>query len=246
MNKPLTIVIPMAGQGSRFAKEGWIVPKPLIEFGGKMMIEHVLDAFPNDLDARFVLIIREDYLRDWDYQMDRLRQRPNVEFVTAKRVTQGAACSVLLARQLFKDSSLLVADSDTFYRNGVLGDFIEKIRHTNPDLGLITFQSNHNCYSYVKLTKDNKLERIAEKQVISEHAISGVYYFSDGDAFENAIIEAMIYDDRDKGEFYLSKIFGNLGADGKAVVLLHEINREDMLCTGTPAQLQDVIQRLEK
>ena len=37
----INIVIPMAGRGSRFAKAGYIKPKPLIDVHGKPMIEYV-------------------------------------------------------------------------------------------------------------------------------------------------------------------------------------------------------------
>lgn len=236
----------MAGQGSRFTKAGWTTPKPLIEFAGKMMIEHVLDSFPKLPETRFVLIVREDFLSDQRKQIEKLLARGNIDFVVARQVTQGAACSVLLARKFFKGRSLLVADSDTFYRDGVLADFLKEIQRNSPGFGLLTFKSCLECYSYVNLTLEGTLDQIAEKQVISENAISGVYYFANGDAFEEAAVQAMIYGDRDRGEFYLSKIFGNAARESGTSVLLHDVTSEDMFCAGTPDQLQEVIKRLSK
>ena len=249
MSKPMVIVIPMAGRGSRFADAGWTVPKPLIEFRGKMMIEHVLDAFPASPDSRFVLIVRDDFLRDYPECMDRLRNRGNVEFAPAKKVTQGAACSVLLARRFFRNASLLAADSDTFYKPGVLKRFFEEIERCDPDLGLMTFRSTRPCYSYAKLAGGGtfgRLEQIAEKQVISEHAVSGVYYFKSAGAFEDAAVGAMIYGDKDRGEFYLSGVFGAAAKQSAASVLLHEIDPGEMFCTGTPEQLKEAEERLSE
>lgn len=246
MSKRITIVIPMAGQGSRFLKAGWEVPKPLISFAGKMMIEHVMDAFPEGENFSFVLVCREDFFAEYPAQMRKLTSRQNVRCVIARGMTQGAACSVLLARKYFRNRSLLVADSDTFYDKSVLEDFIRLINERNPDLGVVTFKSKLDCYSYISLDKCNKLDKIAEKRVISNHAISGVYYFSSANEYEEEIIDAMIYGDRDRGEFYLSKIFGNVAKANDSVVLLHEIDPKNIFCTGTPGQLDEVLTRISK
>ena len=246
MSKPLTIVIPMAGQGSRFVKAGWGTPKPLITFCGKMMIEHVMDSFPSMQWVRFVLIVREDFLEDYQNEMKCLIDRENVSIVVAKKITQGAACSVLLAREYFKDSSLLVVDSDTFYQKGILPAFLEKVKEYGFNLGLITFKSDEACYSYIKLSPAGYLDEIAEKKVISKAAISGVYYFSDGSEFEKAVIESMVYDEREKGEFYLSSIFGKVALKCKQKILLYEVPRDDIFCAGTPQQLEETIKRLAK
>ena len=210
------------------------------------MIEHVLDSFPATYTNHFVLIVQENFLHDYPLHMSKLLARGNVDFVVAKQVTQGAACSVLLARQFFRNSALLVADSDTFYEKEVIPTFLEQLTVVRPELGLITFKSDKPCYSYVKLSSDGLLSEIVEKQVVSEHAISGVYYFADGREFEDAAVEAMIYDDRVRGEFYLSKIFGNVAKKQKASLFLFDISANDMFCTGTPEQLQEVVRRLSK
>lgn len=56
----INIVIPMAGDGSRFKVAGYNIPKPFIEFNNKMMIEHVLSSFEN-IDVEFTLVIQENF-----------------------------------------------------------------------------------------------------------------------------------------------------------------------------------------
>ena len=53
----MNIVIPMAGLGTRFSSEGFDVPKPLIEVGGKTLIEHSIDSL--NLNGRYIFITRK-------------------------------------------------------------------------------------------------------------------------------------------------------------------------------------------
>jgi NDP-sugar pyrophosphorylase family protein len=245
MRRNLTIVIPMAGAGSRFANAGWNVPKPFISFLGKTMVEHVLDSFPaNFRDINFVLIVRQEFLDNYSSVLQRIASRGNVHFVVAKKLTQGAACSVLLARNFFKKSELIVADSDTFYSDGVMLDFLDRTSDVNVRQAVITFNSDLPIYSYI--VKDENGVRLAEKKVISNHALSGVYYFRNGSDFIDGCIDALIYGDRDKGEYYMSKIFSNVAQSDPVGVLIHDISNDSMFCTGTPEQLRSVINRIDR
>ena len=235
----------MAGKGSRFADAGYKIPKPLIKFNGKMMIEHVLDSFISlEEEIKFVLIVREDFLTEWSAEIDHLRSSYNITFVVAKKITQGASCSVLLARDLFKDTSLLVADSDTFYEPVVISEFLKFIKSTKAEQSLITFKSQKNCYSYIAINNGNVL--IAEKRVISEHAISGIYFFKYSKDFTDAAIEALIYGEKDHGEYYMSKVFWLASKLRGNFVNFYEISSKELFCTGTPEQLKEVLERLNK
>ena len=239
-----TVVIPMAGLGSRFAKAGWKMPKPFISFSGKMMVEHVIESFREVKDElQFVLILRDDFLKAFPKEVSELAKKGNVSFLSVAKVTQGAACTVLLAREYFRSGRLIVADSDTFYDPKVISDFFEQINQQDVSQSVITFPSTLPCFSYIQI--DGKNVSVAEKQVISNHAISGVYYFRDGETFVESAIEAMIYGDREKGEFYMSTIFGKVAKNRGESVRIFEIQPEKMYCTGTPDQLVEVTNRLK-
>lgn len=242
----ITVVIPMAGAGSRFQKEGWSVPKPLIEFNGKMMIEHVLDSFALcNKDINFVLIVRSFFVDQYKDQLSKLTAYRNVHLITAEELTQGAACTVLLAREFYKNSSLLVADSDTFYTRDVIAQFLNFIDKNSPDIALVTFNSQADCYSYVSINEnDHTLISIAEKEVISSHAISGVYYFKYGFQFIDACINLLIYNKKTKNEFYMSSVVGEVAKRFCSKCMLYNVDINDIYCTGTPTQLKNVQQRL--
>lgn len=231
----------MVGLGSRFKKEGYIDDKPFIRVGRDLMIERVLQAFCEFVED-IVLIFREDTLARYKGQIDDLVRRYGVSIVIAQGLTQGASCSVLVARSVYVGKSILIADCDTFYEKSAIADFVRKIGNKSPDYGLITFNSDSDKFSYVASEGDHV--RIAEKEVISNNAISGVYYFKDSQAFNDAVVDCMIYGKKTKGEFYISQIMENL-LKKQGTLLVHQIETSERYGVGTPEELVEVLKRID-
>ena len=63
MNKTLNILIPMAGGGRSFAEAGYTFPKPLIDIGGKTMIEVVINNLRPQGDHKFIFVKARNLLR---------------------------------------------------------------------------------------------------------------------------------------------------------------------------------------
>jgi hypothetical protein len=60
IDNKLNVLIPMAGQGSRFAKAGYTFPKPLIEIENKPMIQWVINSI--DINANYIFLIQNEFL----------------------------------------------------------------------------------------------------------------------------------------------------------------------------------------
>jgi len=111
-NADVQVVIPMAGLGSRFAKEGWKEPKPLILVGRegekKPMIQWVVENF-NVPGARFIFIVRKEHLEnnEWDLRGTLEKIAPGCSIILTENVTEGPACSVLLAEDVLDVSKPL-------------------------------------------------------------------------------------------------------------------------------------------
>jgi len=60
----LNIVIPMAGEGSRFLKAGFQTPKPLIKIYDVPMIRLVIENLRPNCEHRFLFICRSDHLKN--------------------------------------------------------------------------------------------------------------------------------------------------------------------------------------
>ncbi len=237
---PINIVIPMAGAGSRFAVEGYDVPKPFIEFSGKMMIEHVLESFKL-INSNIILVLQEKFLKDEECQLKYLKEKYILEYVTVPKLTMGAAITALAAHKSIKpEYDIIFADSDNIFDCFDVCNFISNIRDRKLDGALLTINSENPCFSYASVDKDGYLIETKEKSVISNHAICGMYYFRNVELFKDAVIDLVVANDLQKGEFYMSGVYNHLKKlNGKIGVF--DIKHFD--CVGTPEQLKEYIGR---
>ena len=109
----MKILIPMAGAGSRFAKEGYTFPKPLIDVNGKPMIQAVVENL--DFNNEYIFLVRKEHIKKYDGILDTLQRITNgrCSIVEVDGLTEGAACTALLAKDLIdSEEDLLIANSD--------------------------------------------------------------------------------------------------------------------------------------
>ena len=199
----MKVVIPMAGLGSRFAEKSYVFPKPLCDVNGKPMIQRVVENL-GFTDAQHIFLVQEEHRQQ--YSIDDMLQTisPGCEVIGVDGLTEGAACTVLLARQAIDSrDELLIANSDQ------LVDFshenFDTMRHfTLANAIVFTFRATHPKWSFVRLDIDGCITEVAEKRVISDVATCGVYWFRHGQDFVQAADQMIAKDIRTRGEFYLA------------------------------------------
>ena len=111
----MKVLIPMAGEGSRFLNEGYVFPKPLINVNGKPMIQTVVENL--SFDCEYIFLIRKSHLENYKGLVDTLEQITNgkYKYVIVDKLTEGAACTALLAKKYIdNDEDLLIANSDQY------------------------------------------------------------------------------------------------------------------------------------
>jgi len=243
MNKA-TLLIPMAGAGSRFQEKGYKEPKPLINVFEKPMIDWVINNFHTDIVEKYVFIIRKEHNQKYDVA-NHLKKvtNNNCDIVEIDYLTEGAACTTLLAEKYINnDSPLLLANSDQF----VLWDSTKFFNHASQfDGSILTFESVHPKWSYAKVDSDNLVLEVAEKKPISTHATVGIYYWKSGKeyvSFAKQMIEKNI---RTNNEFYVCPVFNEAILGGKKISI-HEINQSDMWGLGTPEDLEYFLQNFKE
>ncbi|MBX3118676.1 MAG: glycosyltransferase family 2 protein [Fimbriimonadaceae bacterium] len=224
----MNIVIPMAGAGSRFVVAGYHTPKPFIPIKGKAMIEHVIEnvAIPG---AKFFLLCRMEHLSHLNET--RMMERHDVAFVPVVHPTEGAACTVLLAEKFIdSDEPLIIANSDQWvsYDKEAWQNRLQGL-----DGAIMTFRANHPKWSY-SLEEKGRVVRVAEKQVISDKATVGVYYYRHGADFVWGARQMISNDTRVNGEFYVCPVFNEL----VETKLIKNFDVEAMYGLGTPEDLQ--------
>lgn len=229
----LTVVIPMAGAGSRFVAKGYQKPKPLIDVNGSPMIKTVVDNL-NLEGAKYVFVCQREHY--WRYNLETVLKMiaPGCEIVLTDGMTEGAACTVLLAKEHIGDGPLLMANSDQF----VEWDSTEAMYAWTADAidaGILTFHADHPKWSYAKLGEDGYVTEVAEKKVISDHATVGIYYWTKGSDFVKYAEQMIEKNVRVNNEFYVCPVFNEAIADGKKIKI-KEISR--MWGIGTPEDLE--------
>ena len=233
-DEKLNILIPMAGAGSRFENAGYTFPKPLIDVNGKPMIQLVVENL--NLDANYIYIVQKSHRQK--YNLDTLLNliTPNCKIIDVDGLTEGAACTALLAKDYINNQNpLFFANSDQFVEWDS-NEFMYKMQETNTDGGIVTFKSTHPKWSFVKLnTNTNLVEEVAEKNPISDNATVGYYYWKHGSDFVNYAEKMIQKNIRVNNEFYVCPVFNQAIEDNKKIRIF---NATKMWGLGTPEDLK--------
>lgn len=214
------ILIPLAGGNAFFSDHAeYQFPKPLIEIGGKPMIQHVfenLQKISGD-DIKYIFIVREeDCVRFHLDQTIAILSDNKASVIRLKEETKGAVCSCLMAiDELDLDSPLLITNGDQIV-DIELQTAIKFFEDKNMDGGVITFESVHPKWSFARFEKDHVVET-AEKRPISKNAIAGVYYFKKAGAFVNGAFEVIKKNINVNGLFFISSTVNELILANKTV-----------------------------
>jgi NDP-sugar pyrophosphorylase family protein len=234
----LTVVIPMAGSGRRFRESGYTLPKPFIEVRGQPMIARVIQNI-RPPGATLILIAQRADVQTQRAAFDRLAAHYGAEIIVIDGPTEGAACTVLLAKSHIDNGrELLLANSDQLMDFSVQ-EFIDEAKQRRLDGSLLTFPepARDSKWSYVRLGEDGLVEETREKVAISEHATAGVYWFAHGRLFVKAAEEMIAAGDRCNNEFYVCPAYNYLIRKGSPIGV-YEIDGRRMHGLGTPEDLR--------
>jgi beta-phosphoglucomutase-like phosphatase (HAD superfamily)/dTDP-glucose pyrophosphorylase len=229
----MNVLIPMAGAGSRFQEAGYTFPKPLIEVNGKPMIQLVVENL--NIDARHIFVAQSEHYEK--YSLNHLLPliSPGCEIVQVDGVTEGAACTTLLAKDLINnDEPLVFANSDQFLEWDS-NEFMYSMVADEVDAGMLTFTATHPKWSFAKLDDEGFVSEVAEKKPISDIATAGIYYWRKGSDYVKYAEKMIEKNIRFNNEFYVCPVFNEAIEDGKRVKVFHF---EGMWGIGTPEDLK--------
>lgn len=236
------IVVPMGGDGRKFAERGYTFPKPLVEIGGKPLIEIVVRNLTPREPHQFVFVCRQEHVQNYALA-DVLRLvAPGCHIVTMRQPTAGALCSVLLGMEyLAHEDELLIANADQVV-DASIDEFLNAARADDLDGSIITFPNTHPRWSYVRI-EDGQVVAVAEKQPISRDATAGLYYFRRGVDFVRAA-ERMLFKNASRGgEFFVAPVYNELVLAGRRVGVF-PIEGTAMHGLGTPEEVERYESRL--
>lgn len=256
-SKPINIIIPMGGLGSRFANNGYKLPKPLVPILGRPMISWILGNLNiRKGDKVYIAIQREVDVKHGISKKINLEfsGEMDITFIYLKKLTRGAAETLYKVTKTLDEEDLrrpvISLDCDTIYFSDVLSAF----RNLEPNEGCCAYFHDHGSkaiYSYIDLTEENgDIMNIKEKQKISNYANTGGYGFPNSNLLNKYIMVALHNIDnapdeesRNKllsnGEFYTSSLIQSMIQDE---IVFKGIYIEHFDCVGTPTQLVNFFQ----
>ena len=235
--KHMNVLIPMAGAGSRFAAAGYTFPKPLIEVNGKPMIQVVVENL--NIEANYIFIVQKEHYEKYHLQYLLNAIAPGCSIVMIPGMTEGAACTTLLAKELINDDNpLVIANSDQFVEWNS-NECLYAFNAGGVDAGIVTFHSNHPKWSYAKLNEQGFVSEVAEKKPISDHATVGIYYWKKGADYVKYAEQMIAKNIRVNNEFYVAPVFNEAIADGKKIRIK---DAQKMWGIGTPEDLNYFLQ----
>lgn len=233
----LNIVVPMAGRGSRFRDAGYGDPKPLIEIHGRRMIDYVIGNVRPRCEHRFHFLCLREHLERYGLEAHLGEAAPGCAVIPVDGVTEGAACTVLLAERFIDNGDpLMIANSDQ-YVDADIDDYLAAGRGMD---GLImTMRADDPKWSFVRIGGDGLVAEVREKEAISGEATVGIYNFARGADFVRHARRMVAEDMRVNGEFYVAPVYNLMIADG-AMVSHYNVGGvgDGMYGLGVPADLE--------
>jgi len=228
----MNVLIPMAGAGSRFSKAGYTFPKPLIEVSGKPMIQVVIENL--GIEATYTYVVQREHFDEYSLGSMLNMITPGCNIVFTEGVTEGAACTTLLAKEhIDNDDQLLIANSDQWV-DWDSSEFMYSVQGEHVDGGILHFKASHPKWSYIKVDENNYVTELAEKKVISNLATVGIYHWKRGSDYVKYAEQMIDKDIRVNGEFYVAPVYNEAIEDGLKIKP-YEVS--GMYGLGTPEDL---------
>lgn len=221
----MKIIIPMAGSGNRFVERGYKDPKPLIKVNGKRIIEYILDMFDENDDI--VFICNDKHLEETDMRLILNALRPDATIVSMKQHKFGPIYTVQQAYEFINDDEEVIVSYCDNPHLWDRDDFNRHIKYNNLDGCILTHTGFHpHTLASTKMAflkeSDGIVSEIKEKECytdnpMSEHASTGVYYFSKGKYVKKYFDETVEKNINHNGEYYVTLTYNLLIKDGLKV-----------------------------
>ncbi len=233
----INIVVPMAGHGSRFSKAGYTLPKPLIPVAGVPMIKGVIANLTPQIPHRFIFICQATHLANYGLSENLRQWAKNCVILSVDSVTEGAACTVLLAEKFINNEDpLMIANCDQYVDVNI--DAYLEAQQGFSGL-MMTMKAADPKWSFVRFDESGKIIEVVEKEVVSDEATVGIYNFTRGADFVVAAKKMIAQNLRVKGEFYVAPVYNQMIAHG-AKIGIYNIGtvNNGMYGLGTPEDLE--------
>ncbi|WP_333563187.1 glycosyltransferase family 2 protein [Clostridium fessum] len=233
----MTIIITMAGLGSRFRKVGYNCPKYMIDAKGRTLFDWSMDSLIgyNKIVSRYVFVVRkEDEAEAFIKEHCARYGIHDVKIVEIDHMTDGQATTCMLAIPYCNlNDAIVVYNIDTYVEPGEM-----KYEDISGDGHIPCFHAEGDHWSFAKLDNAGKVIEVREKVRISDNCTLGAYYFSSAKLYEDLYQEYYV-DDRhmEKNEKYIAPLYNYMIEKGMDVTI-SIVDSDKVHVLGTPEELQ--------
>lgn len=239
MKNKIDVVITMGGLGSRFRKEGYTVPKYMIEAKGKTLFEWSmisLDGYKKDVNQYIFIAMKEEGIDMEGFIKEKCQELEidNYHLILLDYLTDGQATTATLAEKYWnKEHALLIYNIDTYVEPGQMNS--EELKG---DGFIPCFKAEGDHWSFVRLDEQERVVEIKEKQRISDHCTLGAYYFKTCGLYKK-LYDEYYSEEKNlvKGEKYVAPLYDYLLSKG-GEIYISDIAPERVHVLGTPEELQ--------
>lgn len=229
------LIMPMGGGGTRFGNKGFNVPKPLIMLQDKPFFYWATKSvakFVSIEDLTFVVL--QDHIDRFQIDQEIKKYFPDANIEVIPEVLNGAVLTCKEGVRNINDNlPILFNDCDHAFLSQDFYDYCSKGEFDRFDGALLTFKSDNPAFSYV-IFEDGKVTGTIEKQVASDEAICGAYYFKNRNVFEKYTEEYLKH--CAYSEFFVSGVYNEMAKDGCDITTF---NIGEHISFGTPDEYDE-------
>jgi len=235
----INIVVPMAGGGKRFKDAGYTQPKPMISIAGRPMIDWAIECVSGlKVPHKFIFLALASDLKAGLGTLLSARG----EIVVLNEISAGAVNTTLHSKYLIDNSDPLVIANCDQYLEWNFNEFINSTQEF--DGSVVVFESTNPHHSYIEASND-LIIRVKEKEVISDLACGGVYFYRRGSDYVQGAQKLIESNERTNGEFYITPVFNKLIEINKKITYF-KVSSSDKHMLGTPEEVKEFLKTTER
>ena len=217
MNQQIHLIMPMAGAGSRFFKNGFVMPKPLIEINDKPFLYWATKSISNFIEVKDItFVVLKQHIEEFQIDKKIKEHFPEANIVIIPEVLNGAVLTCMNGiKEINDDLPIIFNDCDHAFISSKFNSYANFGNFDELDGGLLTFESNEPKYSFLQMDENGNVINTVEKKVVSNHAICGAYYFKNKDLFLDCANEYL--DKCNYSEYFVSGVYNIMAEKNKKI-----------------------------
>lgn len=239
MENGINLIMPMGGKGSRFFENGFVIPKPLIKIKDKPFLFWSTQAVKKFVELKsLTFVVLQEHIDKFSIDKEILSFFPEADIIVIPQVLNGAVLTCMEGVKNINNSSpIIFNDCDHTFFCPEFYNYCKNGNFDEIDGALLTFKSDDSKFSYLKCDEFGNAIKTVEKEVISNDAICGAYYFKNRNIFEEAVNEYL--KECNYSEYFVSGVY-NIMIKNKKIV--RQFRLESHLPFGTPQEYNEALE----